>query len=300
MNFQPGSPSAFAPPTSLSPDGWRLATFDKDGVHVANADGSGSRLVSADITQSPPMSRIAWAGDNRHLFVWGGNGPEGTLFSAAGALFDVDSGTSQMLPYGGLPLAISPSGDRIAYLGPSNGLRVARPDGSDLVDVSTGMEVALYDVPRVAWSPDGQRLAFPVAGAGNGFAIAAADGSRTIRIPAVSAASSALTPSLVWSPDGRYIAASGDQFPIEHHRVLVFDTRNVGSPPVAFDAGLTPYESVSVVWWDNGRGFYFIGRGEYVGEGVAHQAVYSVSLDGKTDILLSGAVDVASIVGVTH
>jgi WD40 repeat protein len=297
VNFEPASPSAFAPPTRLSPDGWRLATFDEDGVHVANADGSDSRLVSSDITQYPPLSSIAWSSDNRHLFVWGGQGGLGFL---SGALFDVDGGSRQLLPGIGLALAISPSGDRIAYGAGASGLRVSRPDGSDPIDVNAGLEVAYYDLWNVAWSPDGDRLAFPLAGVGNGFAVAAADGSSTIRTPSIPAASSAVAPTLVWSPDGRYIALSGDQSPVEHNRVLVFDTRNAGAPPVAFDAGLTPGQSVSVVWWDNELGFYFVGRGEYVGEGIGHQAVYSVSLDGKTDIRLSGSVDVASIVGMTH
>jgi hypothetical protein len=127
VNFEPGSPSAFAPPTRLSPDGWRLATFDKDGVHVANADGSDSRLVSSEITQSPPMSRIAWSSDNRHLFVWGG---QGALGFDSGALFDVDSGSRQSLPPATrLAIAISPSGDRIAYPGPSNGSGWPAPTG---------------------------------------------------------------------------------------------------------------------------------------------------------------------------
>ena len=300
MNFEPGSPSAFAPPTRLSPDGWRLATLDKDGVHVANADGSGSRLVSSEITQSPPMSRIAWSSDNRHLFVWGG---EGGLGFDSGAWFDVDSGSRQPLPPATrLAIAISPSGDRIAYPGPSNGLRVARPDGSDPVDVSPGMQVAPYNFSNVVWSPEGDRLAFPLAGVGNGFAIAAADGSNAIQVPSVPAASRVLTAGLVWSPDGRYVAQTGDRDVVEHNRVNVFDTRNVDSPPVAFDAGLTSNSAggVSIVWWDDGFGFYFVGRGEYVGEGVGHQAVYSVSLDGKTDIRLSGVVEVASIIGMTR
>ncbi len=300
VNFEPGSPSAFAPPTSLSPDGWRLATLDKDGIHIANADGSDSRLVSSEIAQSPPMSRIAWSSDNRHLFVWGGQGPGSGGFDIGG-LFDVDSGSSQPLPPATrFPFAISPSGDRIAHAGPANGLRVARPDGSDPVDVSTGMEVAPYDLWNIAWSPDGDRLAFPLAGVGNGFAIAATDGSNTIRVPTIPAASSGLAASLVWSPDGRFVAQSGDQDAMDHSRVLVFDTRNVSAPPVAFDAGLTGSGAAPIVWWDDGLGFYFIGRGEYAGEGVGHQAVYSVSLDGKTDIRLSDAAGMASIVGMTH
>ena len=299
VNFEPAIPSPFVPQVRLSPDGWRLATFDKDGVHIANADGSDSRLVSTEITQSPPIGRIAWASDNRHLFVWGGQGLVKGL--GAGAVFDIDGGTNQLLPREtSLPFAISPSGDRIAYARRPGGLTVARTDGSDPVDVNAGAEVADYDLWNVAWSPDGDRLAFPIAGAGHGFAIAAADGSKTIRIPAVPAASSAAAASLVWSPDGRYVAMSGDQDPIQHNRVLVFDTRNIGVPPIAFDAGLLDSPGVPIVWWDDGLGFYFVGRGEYTGEGVGHEALYSVSLDGKTDIRLSDVVDVHSMVGMTH
>jgi WD40 repeat protein len=125
------------------------------------------------------------------------------------------------------------------------------------------MEVAPYDVPNVAWSPDGDRLAFPLAGDGHGFAIAAADGSSTIRVPSVPAASRVLTASLVWSPDGRYVAQTGDRDAVEHNRVNVFDIQDVGSPPVAFDAGLTSTSAggVSIVWWDDGLGFYFVARG---------------------------------------
>lgn len=300
VNFEPAIPSPFVPLTRLSPDGWRLATFDKDGVHIANADGSDSRMISAEITQLPPSSNIAWAPDNRHLFVWGGQGLGSGGFDI-GAVFDIDSGSRRLLPpETRFPFAISPSGDHIAYSRRPGGLSVARADGSEPVDVNAGMEVAPYDLWNVAWSPAGDRVAFPIAGVGNGFAIAAADGSNTIRIPAVPAASSVLAASLVWSPDGRYVAVSGDQDPIEHNRVLVFDTLNLGAPPIAFDAGLLDSSGVPIVWWDDGLGFYFVGRGAYGGEGVGHQALYSVSLDGKTDIRLSDDVGVTSMVGMTH
>jgi WD40 repeat protein len=252
VNFEPGVPSPFVPVTRLSPDGWRLATFDKDGVHIANADGSDSRLVSAEITQNPPLGRITWSSDNRHLFVWGGQGIGNGGFDI-GALFDIDSGSNQPLPKeSSYALAISRSGDHIAYGGRPRGLIVARPDGSDPVDVSPGTEIAYYDVWNVAWSPDDDRLAFPIRSAGYGFAIAAGDGSNTIWV-SVPPALGGLAESLVWSPDGRYVALSGDQDPIDHNRVLVFDTGSIGSPPVAFDAGLTGYSGVSIVWWDNGR-----------------------------------------------
>ena len=107
-------------------------------------------------------------------------------------------------------------------------------------------------------------------------------------------------PTLAWSSNARYVAMFADQHTAARGRILVFDTISAGSPPVAFDAGLRSSIGVRILWWDDALGFYFVGRGEYVGEGVGREALYSVSLDGKTDVRLSGDVGVASIVGVTH
>ena len=116
---------------------------------------------------------------------------------------------SDGVPYARSP-SFSPDGTRVAFLAPSapdglgGRLLVVSVAGSQpAVDVGQGHDVVPSTVPSVAWSPDGQRIAF--ASADGGVAtiyVAASDGSAITPITDGTADRDLPT----WSPDGDRIA----------------------------------------------------------------------------------------------
>lgn len=104
----------------------------------------------------------------------------------------------------------SPDGTRVAFLDQSPGdslgtrLLIARVDGSGSpIDVAPGIQVPSTSVTVVAWSPDGERIAFAADDRGVAtIFVAASDGSGATAITDPSAHRD--LPS--WSPDGEWIA----------------------------------------------------------------------------------------------
>ena len=112
--------------------------------------------------------------------------------------------------------AISPQGDRVAYVATADGLfdvyvatTVGRPRVRKLVD---GQDNAQFESlrllsPGLSWSPDGARLAVAVtSGPGDGIALVDVESgdAETVRPPGVDA-----IVSVAWSPDGGRIAFEG-------------------------------------------------------------------------------------------
>ena len=112
--------------------------------------------------------------------------------------------------------AISPQGDRVAYVATEDGLfdvyvatTVGRPRVRKLID---GQETVQFESlrllsPGLSWSPDGARLAVVVtSGASDGFALVDVESGEveTIRPAGVQA-----VVSVAWSPDGRTLAFEG-------------------------------------------------------------------------------------------
>lgn len=183
-----GTPIALLPgatEVAWSPDGRELAyafsappgTF---GVHVADASGGGERRVGPGVAPT-------WSRDGGRLAVQDGGWV---------AVVDLAGGAERRLVAGSTP-AWSPRGDWIAYVRPDGDVGVVRPDGGGAHRLTRVRARA----GRLAWSPDGSRLAVELRFARR---------HRT-RLAVVAVASPHLTflPDgllPVWSPDGGRIA----------------------------------------------------------------------------------------------
>ncbi len=190
-------------PTAWSPDGSRLLVlrevprgedaFSHRDLYVLNADGTWNRLTHADgyITGgsfSPDGTEVVYA-------VWGTSGN-------AIYVVDLEGGTPQLvtdalaIPY---EPAFSPDGSQIAYFDGSgdhgNSLHVMNADGSD-VRLLTGADYGHID--KLAWSPDGLRLAFSLQYGGGLFVVGVDGSGLTELVPHGENAA--------WSPDGSRIS----------------------------------------------------------------------------------------------
>jgi len=199
-----GCPILSAP--QWSPDGTRIALATR-GIYVV--DVAGGRLT--EIVPPTDAVAVSWSPDGQRLAVatrtsLGGPSARILVVGADGqglmeiARFDgpVDS------------LAWSPQGNLIAFIAGTDGfsgearLFVVKPDGSGLRSLVQGVE------RRLAWSPDGRRLAVSLVdpsfspftgGVPNIYTVDVDDGSTT-RLTDVAA--SEYGPA--WSPDGSAIA----------------------------------------------------------------------------------------------
>jgi hypothetical protein len=209
-------------PLAWSSDGSKLLilSYERPGspvpnrLYVLNADGTETTLTTgcdwcfAGASFSPDGAQVVYADDVPD------DNPPGSVDNAQRSIYMVDTqgGTPRVLLTGGrrsFPRTgrshiswlstptYSPDGTQIAYfdlqfVGPSQ-LRVMNADG-------TGVRVLLrrrgYMIYNLAWSPDGERLAWEES---EGIFVVGADGSGlTLAIP------DGTDPS--WSPDGTRIA----------------------------------------------------------------------------------------------
>jgi Tol biopolymer transport system component len=142
-------------PVSWSPDG-ELIAFDTDGTqHVE----PGTYVVPVDGSSAPTYVgrgfSPSWSPDGKRLAF---SGLPASSDGCTILVVDVEGGDPQPLTYGWRP-TWSPDGARIAFLR-KDGVYVVNPDGSGEKRV---LEIERpYDRPleTIAWSPDGQWLAF--------------------------------------------------------------------------------------------------------------------------------------------
>jgi TolB protein len=152
-----------------SPDGTQLAFIATGSVlgyphlYLVNADGSNLRSLRNDTRNSGLMQ--AWSGNRLVYGVW----QDGLHLVTLEGEQIVDE---QLLASGMMPVW-SPDGGRIAFAssgawlwstGVTGHVLISRPDGSDVRLVS---ELSLDWIVRLAWSPDGSRLAFVSSCGGN-------------------------------------------------------------------------------------------------------------------------------------
>jgi Tol biopolymer transport system component len=210
-----------------SPPGTQIVFQSSDGsisdIYVVNADGSGlTRLTDyADADLAP-----SWSGDGRQIYFLSSNRDgRGTLdlyaMNAGGT--DVHLVVANIYSSGGLSqaYAVSPDGTRIALgaitplQSPQNvDLFVMNADGSErtrIVDLPCEfVDLQCEHIEALAWSPDGQRIAYSSGWQGHGsfhynnIGVVNADGTGQRALTTFGTRST----EPAWAPDGQRIVFS--------------------------------------------------------------------------------------------
>ncbi len=180
-----------------APDGSMLAYLYATELRVLRQDGSGSRLLARNVTDTP-----TWSPDGRSL-----------AFAADGLrIAAVAGGKSRLLTRAGSTApAWSPAGRRIAFLtgdGPY-GLDVIDGDGKHLREIADGISSA------PSWSPDGKRIAFST---GEDYGPTSIETIRydgtglTVLASATAEDTGDVLSAPKWSPDGKTILYYDDEY----------------------------------------------------------------------------------------
>lgn len=212
--------SGTEPPDDVpSPPGTEIVFLAKDGtradIYVVNADGSGLTRL----TDHPANGAPSWSGDGRQIYFRSSN-RDGRTGSGLYAM--KPAGTDVHLVVDGIdgPYAVSPDGTRIAFgvfQYPNIDLFVMNADGSErtlILDLPCEyVDIDCEQLNAVAWSPDGQRIAYSASWPGHGgnvygiIGIVNADGTAHRFLNT----SGGRSTDPAWSPDGQRIVYSSGE-----------------------------------------------------------------------------------------
>jgi TolB protein len=183
-----------------SPDGKLVAYIDRDAIYVMNADGSQGRILYEFQSSNPPSSHLVWSPDGSKIAYT-------TTFDLN--VFNLD-GTVYTHYTDGLAMSTpkwSPDSTLIAFIRPwESSIIIIDADGTDPRLLINRPQIFDY-----AWSPDGQKIAFPFvvdpnANQSTEIGVVNIDGSGFTRLTNNSVSEGAIA----WSRDSHHIAYVSD------------------------------------------------------------------------------------------
>ena len=210
----------------ISPDGKYVAYSDSTGLYIRHIESGDTRPL--ELPKNSDAVPASWFPDSTHLLL--AMAESGKEFPGLWKASILGGSPTTLLDQasGGV---VSPDGSKIAFLrasGEALGIWVARSDGADPKEIVTGVgpkalvrtggwsSIALYEgswAPRLAWSPDGNRIAY-VSSSWTAYGDPEESAKMILRTVDVEGKdskrvmeSTKLRPPLAWAPDGRLLFA---------------------------------------------------------------------------------------------
>jgi serine/threonine protein kinase len=196
--------------TAISLDGKYVAYTDKKGLHLSALESGESHDIALPDELRTHLTGVTWFPDGEKLIIEASSESEGTVLW----LISIFGGAPRKLRTHSSGAKVSPDGNLIAFLaGHGREIWVAGADGENPKRI---LNRESNDYHTLAWSPSGQRLAYPKkserAGLNNNLGgsietLSLDGGSPSV---VVSDPGLVLTGDLVWLPDGRLVYSSSE------------------------------------------------------------------------------------------
>ena len=201
----------------ISPDGTKVIYFkydhevglgevDDTGVYMIGTDGEGDTKIATisarQFAWSPDGTKIAYV-DSNHIYIMNADGSDGTRVSPAGASWSHCPSWSP----DDTKIAFSTMGNNHQDLNIAAGLYTVNTDGSDF-QLLVGAEHSHQ--AGVAWSPDGEKIAYIDEYSKICLINADGSGKETILTCEDIADTTDMLLFLVWSPNGKELVFSAN------------------------------------------------------------------------------------------